>query len=180
MPHIFKETIFYSFRIFDDPLIRETNLDLDTIIPTCEEAKNKLINLFNEDGIFTFEMIRPEIYKHEISFNFLPNFRKGSIHFIFKPFEYIRILKNAYNICVVSWELKDVHLSSQNDIPFTNHKRMLSLVNEIWAFSNFQKDLLNQYNFPNTFLITEDSSNQDLSFDKMINRISAIRSNMNE
>jgi len=159
--------IFYSFRIHN-----KTGPKTDS---SHREIKDRVIHLLNGAGMVTHEIVRPEIYKHDISFNFLPDFRKGAIHLIFKPFEYIRILKNAYNISVVSWEFDTINAASQNDLPFTNHTRMLSLLDEIWLISNRQRNLLTRHHFLNTFLISQDPPDSGISRDKIIDRIRSIK-----
>jgi hypothetical protein len=174
------ETIFYSFRIHNKPQNPPDHLSFSTIYHSCKETKDRVIDLLNRDGIVTHEVIRPEIYKHNISFRSLPNFNHGAIHLIFKPFEYIRILKNAYNILVISWEFDAINVNSQNGTPFTNHYRMLSLLDEIWLLSNQQKEILNQHDFFNTYLVSEDTPEKEISYRKVSDRIRSIKRKPNE
>ncbi|MGD0275000.1 MAG: hypothetical protein ABSB79_02920 [Syntrophales bacterium] len=173
--HIANETIFYSNRIHTDPSnppIDISTTDLDNL---CKRVKHRLIELLSANSLTTQEIIRPEIYKHDISFGFLPHFKRGDIHLIFKSFENIRILKNAYNICVVSWHLDAINVESPNSVPLANHYRMLSLLDEIWVLSKPQKEILNRYGFFNVHLVSEDSNNEEISFSKIIERILNIK-----
>ena len=169
--HIYNETIFYSYKIHSNISRRSGNRSATDLDHLCEKTKDKVINLLSVNGIATHEIIRPEIYKHDISFGFLPHFKRGDIHLIFKSFENIRILKNAYNICAVSWHFDAISVESKNGIPLTNHYRMLSLLDEIWVLSNQQKEILNQYSLFNIHLISEDTSNEEISFSKVIERM---------
>lgn len=171
---IYNKSIFYSFRIHGE-IFSHNNLNLNNIHYLCKNAKDELLNLLSADGISMNEIIRPEIYKHDVSFNFLPNFIHGCIHLIFKPFEYIRILKNAYNISIIPWEFDDINIVSKDDIPFTNHRRMLSMVDEIWIFSDKQKDILNNYKFFNVFLISQDNTSKGISLSRVKERFNEIR-----
>lgn len=169
------EPIFYSFRIHNDlQYVSDPSL-FNNIYNSCKDIKDSIINFLKHEGMITHEIIRPEIYKHDISFQFLPNFKKGSFHLIFKPFEHIRILKNAYNILVVSWEFETIHMVSQNDIPFTNHYRMLSLLDEIWLFSNRQKDIMSRHHLINTHLISEGTADREISHHQILDRLHSIK-----
>jgi len=169
-----KETIFYSSRIHDHLLSTRNNPLFNRIYASCLEMKERLISLLNKEGFSTHEILRPEIYKHDLALRFLTDFKEGSIHLIFKPFENLRLLKQAYNISVVSWNFDTVHRVSQNNVPFTNHRRMLSLVDEIWVFSSKEKSVLNEHQFLNVFLISEYQSSKDIPPDKIRERIRTI------
>lgn len=178
--HIYNETIFYSYRIHTNASNWLSDLSTTDLYHLCEKTKDRLIDLLSANGIPTHEIIRPEIYKHDLSFKFLPNFKHPSIHLTFKPFEHLRILKKAYNISVVSWEFDSINIKSHNNIPFTNHYRMLSLFDELWVLSIHQKEILNQYNFFNTYLISEDTPDQEILLTKIIGRILSIKEKANE
>lgn len=172
--HIYNETIFYSYRIYTNASNRPSDPSTTDLYHLCKKTKDRLIDLLSANGIATHEIIRPEIYKHDISLAFLPHFKRGDIHLIFKSFENIRILKNAYNICVLSWHFDAINVESQNGIPLTNHYRMLSLLDEIWVLSTQQKEILNRYDFLNIHLMSEDTSDEEISISKIIERMLSI------
>lgn len=174
-----KETIFYSFRIHNEPEILARHSSLNDIIISCRVAKDRVIDLLKRNGIITHEIIRPEIYKHRISFNLLPHFKPGIIHLIFKPIEHIRILKNSYNISIVPWEFDTINLASQSGIPFTNHYRMLSLLDEIWVLTSRQQDILNRHHFFNTYTISQHFAAEGISDCKIIDRIHSVMGKTN-
>ena len=54
-------------------------------------------------------------------------------HLIFRRPEYIRILKNAFNILILPIPICKNGKIQDNDKPFMNYKRMLNLAQEVWT-----------------------------------------------
>ena len=95
------------------------------------EQKNKF--LFQENEFETIYLQKPEIYKHPVAFKFLNNFSMKAPHLIFRRPEYIRILKNAFNILILPIPICKNGKIHDNDKPFMNYKRMLNLAQEVWT-----------------------------------------------
>ena len=113
-----------------------------------------VITFLKEKGIHTKELIRPEIYKHEIAFHQLPGFRTKSVHIVCRPIQEIRILKGAYNIGIIleSPQKKPIKKEFRSVLP--DQIKMLLLMDEIWLISkNILKDL-NRIGVPNLRLIS--------------------------
>jgi glycosyltransferase involved in cell wall biosynthesis len=152
------KTIYYSFRVGE-----EKNIDLDNFKHNIvfgkahysyKIAAKKFLNILKFNGYNIYEIIRPEIYKHPLAFDFLPDYNhKKSIHLIFKPIEEINILKNSKNIGIFAWEFDKITTSNVSNNPFTNQKHMLSLLDEIWVPSTYTKDVLNDFGFNNVYFI---------------------------
>lgn len=159
-----RTTIFYSFRIHGK-LLPESDCILYEKNFSYMKIKAKIINLLSDQGYFLREIIRPEIYKHQVSFNFLPNFKAGDIHLIFKPIEFIRPLKNAYNIWVKAEPVKNWDTLPPH--PFFEYPRMSSLIEEIWnclpdnklaeLFSSDNPKVINIFNEKDPFSISIDT-----------------------
>ena len=83
---------------------------------------------------------RPEIYAAPVSRAFLD---KASCHLIFKPTEWIRLLKRVWNIAWVIWEFDELtgRQTSGPHHPFTDIRRMLTIPHEIWALCEFTRRL---------------------------------------
>jgi len=96
-------------------------------------------------GIETHELIRPEMFSAPVAFASIKDFRRGDIHIIFKPIEEIRILRGARNIACVVWEFDQLNTHSTSNRPFSNHVRMLKLVDEVWCYCKFTRDVLRKY-----------------------------------
>jgi glycosyltransferase involved in cell wall biosynthesis len=103
-------------------------------------------------GIEAHELVRPEMYAAPVAFQSIDGFRRGDIHLIFKPIEEIRILRGAYNIACVLWEFDQLNDHARSDDPSTHHVRMLKMVDEVWCYCTFTRDVVRKY-FANTHLI---------------------------
>lgn len=149
--------IYFSYRVEDEKIMHKDDNKFNIIFGKAHYsykiAASKFLNLLIKNGYQTYEIIRPELYKHSISFKYLPNYDKKSIHLIFKPIEHINILKNTYNIGVFAWEFDKINEEDINGNPFINQKRMLNLLDEIWVPSGFTKDVLKKYGFENVYFI---------------------------
>lgn len=148
-----KNTIFYSFRVQEELLNIDSSFVWGKAHYSYKVLKNRYINLLQNNHLKVCEIIRPEIYKHKIAFDFLKDFEVGSIHLIFKPFEEIRILKGAYNIGIIAWEFDRINTKTFDYAPFSNHLRLLSLLDEVWVLCEYTKRVLQQYNLKNVYCI---------------------------
>lgn len=148
-----ENTIFYSFRVKEELLNINNSLIWGKAHYSYKVVKNKYISLLQDKHIKVCEIIRPEIYKHKIAFDFLKDFKVGDIHLIFKPFEEIRILKGAYNIGIIAWEFDRINLTTFDSVPFSNHLRILSMLDEVWVLCEYTKKVLQQYNIKNVYCI---------------------------
>ncbi len=167
-----RRTIYYSHQIHGN-LFPGKEYFIDTLAyENSKKIKNHIINILLEEGFKIKEIIRPEIYKHQISFSFLPDFHKGAIHLIFKPLEYTRPLKNAYNIWVnTGW------ISSYNSEffhPFLNPERMISLIEEIWYCTPNISNDLRLLKLPMMTPIYNKKDPSQISKEAIINRINQI------
>ena len=81
---------------------------------------------------------RPEIYAAPVSRAFLD---ETSCHLIFKPIQWIRLLKGIRNIAWVAWEFDKLTAreNSHPQHPFADMRRMLQLSDEIWTPSEFAR-----------------------------------------
>lgn len=117
--------IYYSYRIKDELLELK---DLPNLYGEEHrillKLKDRVIRILELNDIKTIELVRPEIYKHEISFRFLESFQPGTIHIIFKPIEEMKFLKNAYNIAIINQNYTSIDKKSLD---------RLRLMQEIWT-----------------------------------------------
>lgn len=148
-----ERNIFYSFRVQEELLNINNSLVWGKAHYSYKVVKNKYINLLQSKNLKVCEIIRPEIYKHKIAFDFLNDFKAGDIHLIFKPFEEIRILKGAYNIGILAWEFDRINTKTFDSVPLSNHLRILSMLDEIWVLCEYTKKVLQQYNLNNVYCI---------------------------
>lgn len=148
-----ESTIFYSFRVQEELLNINEPFVWGKAHYSYKVLKNRCIDLLKSKHIKVREIIRPEIYKHEIAFKFLEEFQLGDVHLIFKPFEEIRILKGAYNIGIIAWEFDQISTAAINSFPFSNHLRILSMLDEVWVLCEYTKKVLQQYNLKNVYCI---------------------------
>jgi len=148
-----ERNIFYSFRVQEELLNINNSLVWGKAHYSYKVVKNKYINLLQSKNLKVCEIIRPEIYKHKIAFNFLKDFKAGNIHLIFKPFEEIRTLKGAYNIGIVAWEFDRINTKTFDSVPLSNHLRILSMLDEVWVLCEYTKKVLQQYNLKNVYCI---------------------------
>jgi hypothetical protein len=166
--------IYYSFRTPGDSLAQRGKMFWIPPDSSYLQMKDWMINLLKQQGIPTQEIPRPEIFKHEISFTFLPDFKPGNLHLIFKPLEYVRPLKRALNIWVMA------PIRSKSDVPraysplFENPHRMLSLVDEIWVRFEADRHLLEGH-CSRTILVMSRESLGEISSDLILERIGRLQ-----
>ena len=104
---------------------------------------------------FDFELHdvpRPEIYAAPVSRAFLD---ETSCHLIFKPTEWIRLLKGVRNIAWVIWEFDKLagREKSGPQHPFTDMRRMLKIPHEIWTPCEFTRQVFRAGGVPNVHCI---------------------------
>lgn len=176
-----ESTIFYSFRLQEELLNVNNSFVWGKNHYSYKVIKNKYISLLKNQYIKVYEIIRPEIYKHKIALDFLKDFKGGDIHLIFKPFEEIRILKGAYNIGIIAWEFDRINAASLNCVPFSNHLRVLSMLNEVWVLCEYTKKVLQQYNLQNVYCIPAPVNhtvvNKKSSVESLIGSLPAVKLN---
>jgi hypothetical protein len=147
-----RKTIYYSLRTTKQPSIEnEAGLRNQQQLIIFD-----IIEYLQLVGIQAIEIVRPEIYKHPISFRYLPDFQKGSIHLISKPIHDIRILKSAYNIAIVTANkgLPSTHRNVNK--PQLQEFGILSSIDEIWVTSTSLKDKMQEYCSQPIIQITRD------------------------
>lgn len=95
---------------------------------------------------------RPEIYAAPVSRAFLD---ETSCHLIFKPTEWIRLLKGVRNIAWVSWEFDKLtgRETSGPQHPFADMRRMLRIPHEIWTPCEFTRQVFRAGGIPNVHCI---------------------------
>jgi hypothetical protein len=95
---------------------------------------------------------RPEIYAAPVSRAFLD---KASCHLIFKPTEWIRLLKGVRNIAWVIWEFDELtgRETSGPQHPFADMRRMLTIPHEIWTPCEFTRQVFRAAGIPNVHCI---------------------------
>ena len=95
---------------------------------------------------------RPEIYAAPVSRSFLD---ETSCHLIFKPTEWIRLLKGIRNIAWVIWEFDKLtgREKSGPQHPFTDMRRMLTIPHEIWTPCEFTRQVFRAGGVPNVHRI---------------------------
>jgi glycosyltransferase involved in cell wall biosynthesis len=95
---------------------------------------------------------RPEIYAAPVSRAFLD---ETSCHLIFKPAEWIRLLKGVRNIAWVAWEFDKLtgRQTSGPQHPFADMRRMLQLPDEIWTPCEFTRRVFHTGGIPNVYRI---------------------------
>src|SRR5262249_32641845 len=91
------------------------------------------------------ELVRPEMYSAPVAFQSIKDFRRGETHLIFKPIEDIRILRGAYNIACVIWEFNLLNDRMRSRNPCSNHVRMLNLVDEVWCYCSFTRNVVRKH-----------------------------------
>ena len=95
---------------------------------------------------------RPEIYAAPVSRAFLDG---NACHLIFKPTQWIRLLKGIRNIAWVTWEFDKLtgRQTSGPQHPFTDMRRMLQLPDEIWTPCEFTRRVFHTGGVPNVHRI---------------------------
>ena len=121
-------------------------------------------------GIQVVEIIRPEIYKHPISFRYLKDFRKGSIHLISKPIHDIRILKSAYNIVIIGTDKGAPSTHRRVNRPQLQESGILSFIDEIWVTSTALSDKMQEYCSQPIIQITRDIKDKKHKKLRLFNR----------
>ena len=164
--------IFYSSQIHGDLLPGIQGNISPSQISAYSQIKSYIINLLLREGYKVHEIIRPELYKHQISFKFLPNFSPGDIHLIFKPMPFIRPLKNALNI----WVKAESLISNLPNLfhPFFNPSRMLSLVEEIWDSLPENIDDFHMFDHSRVFPISSPRNITQISHQIILERINKL------
>jgi glycosyltransferase involved in cell wall biosynthesis len=99
-----------------------------------------------------YDMPRPEIYAAPVSRQFL---RGNCCHLIFKPAEWIRLLKGVRNIACVAWEFDRLTAPATRDFrhPFADMTRMLSLPHEVWTPCEFTRRVFETNGIPNVYRV---------------------------
>jgi len=153
------KTIYYSYRVEDEKAVDFDNPSYEIVFGKAHYsykiAATKFLRLLKSNNYDLHEIIRPEMYKHPISFKHIKNFDENgnNIHLIFKPIEHINPLKKAENIGVFAWEFDKINEEDINGNPFMNQKRMLNLLDEIWVPASYTRDVLKKHGFDNAFFI---------------------------
>jgi glycosyltransferase involved in cell wall biosynthesis len=95
---------------------------------------------------------RPEIYAAPVSRAFLD---ETSCHLIFKPSEWIRLLKGVRNIAWVAWEFDNLagRETSGPQHPFADMERMLAIPHELWTPCEFTRQVFRAAGVPNVHRI---------------------------
>ena len=95
---------------------------------------------------------RPEIYAAPVSRAFLD---ETSCHLIFKPTEWIRLLKGVRNIAWVTWEFDKLagREKSGRQHPFSDMRRMLMIPHEIWTPCEFTRQVFRAGGIPDVHRI---------------------------
>lgn len=117
-----------------------------------QSARRKFETALCYLGLEIHDIPRPEIYAAPISRQFL---RGDCCHLIFKPAEWIRLLKGATNIAWVVWEFDQlIRLKGPGPhYPFNDMRRMLTLPNEIWTPCEFTRQMLADHGIPNVHCV---------------------------
>jgi glycosyltransferase involved in cell wall biosynthesis len=91
---------------------------------------------------------RPEIYAAPVSRQFLS---ANCCHLIFKPAEWIRLLKGVRNIACIAWEFDKLTAPATPRLchPFADMRRMLSLPHEVWTPCEFTRRVFDANGIPN-------------------------------
>lgn len=105
-------------------------------------------------SIKTIPIIRPEIYSHEISRNFIARPENQLIHLAFGDYATLRPLKLAYNIAYVAWEYDAISVNVDDDARiWHNQKWVLGLFDEIWVGASFVKDAFERAGLQNVKVV---------------------------
>ncbi len=117
-----------------------------------ELARHKFETALRCLDVEIHDVPRPEIYAAPVSRAFLD---ETSCHLIFKPTQWIRLLKGVRNIAWVIWEFDKLtgHDKSGPQHPFTDMRRMLQVPDEIWAPCEFSRQVFHAAGVPNVHCI---------------------------
>jgi glycosyltransferase involved in cell wall biosynthesis len=112
-----------------------------------EIARGKFETALRYLGLTIHDIPRPEIYTAPVSRQFLS---ENCCHLIFKPAEWIRMLKGVRNIACVAWEFDKLSaLASGLRHPFADMRHMLSLPDEVWTSCEFTRRVFEANGIPN-------------------------------
>jgi glycosyltransferase involved in cell wall biosynthesis len=148
----FDRTVFFSHRLGAHRLSRTGTIPLGVAHYSHDLVGRRIRQAINHLGIHTRELIRPEIYSSPDSYALLPDFLPGDMHIIFKPIEEIRILRGAFNVGCIIWEFDRLNEQAFSSNPLSNHLRVLKILDEVWCYCAFTRDVLRRY-IPNVHLI---------------------------
>ncbi len=105
-----------------------------------EIARRKFETALHYLGFEIHDVPRPEIYARPVSRRFLSG---NCYHLIFKPAEWIRLLKGVKNIACVAWEFDRLIAPERqgSSHPFKDMRRMLMLPDEVWTPCEFTRQV---------------------------------------
>lgn len=106
----------------------------------------------HELGLNTIEIVRPEIFKTEISKNTLIK-NKINLHMAVKPIEELRKLPILKNIYVCGWEFEELSNSDYGVNPFFNQLRILKEADLIACWTEYTKINLQRYSLDNIIVM---------------------------
>ncbi|HEX9535168.1 MAG TPA: hypothetical protein VF924_06820 [Stellaceae bacterium] len=117
-----------------------------------EIARRKFETALRCLNVEIHDIPRPEIYAAPVSRAFLD---ETSCHVIFKPTEWIRLLKGVRNIAWVIWEFDQLtgRETPAPQHPFADMRRMLQLPGEIWTPCEFTRQVFRAGGVPNVHRI---------------------------
>jgi glycosyltransferase involved in cell wall biosynthesis len=113
-----------------------------------EIARGKFETALRYLDLAIHDIPRPEIYAAPVSRQFLSG---NCCHLIFKPAEWIRLLKGVRNIACVAWEFDKLTAPATAGPrhPFTDMRRMLTLPDEVWTPCEFTRRVFKANGIPN-------------------------------
>jgi glycosyltransferase involved in cell wall biosynthesis len=105
-----------------------------------EIARRKFETALRHLDLEIHDIPRPEIYAAPVSRRFLT---QNCCHLIFKPTEWIRLLKGVRNIACVAWEFDRLVAPEPRGPhhPFKDMRRMLGLPDEVWTPCEFTRQV---------------------------------------
>jgi len=137
--------VLYSHRLGIHRLTGAGTIPFGATHYSHELVGRRILGALAHLGIETQELIRPEMYSAPEAFRWIKDFRRADIHLIFKPIEEIRVLRGAYNIACVLWEFDQLNDRALTTNPCSHHVRMLRLVDEVWCYCTFTRDVVRKY-----------------------------------
>ncbi len=145
--------VFFSYQIGADR--RAGEIDIHTGGPNASHAvrAKRFVELLRGLGHDPMEALRPEIHPAQDAASGGGTRAGRPIHLIFKPIEQIRVLRGAANIGVVSWPFDAITHEPVNKVPFSNQRRMLGLLDEIWVGSQHARHVLTRAGLPNVHVV---------------------------
>jgi glycosyltransferase involved in cell wall biosynthesis len=117
-----------------------------------EIARRKFETALRHLDLEIYDIPRPEIYAAPVSRQFLS---QNCCHLIFKPAEWIRLLKGVRNIACVAWEFDKLTAPATPGPrhPFADMRRMLSLPREVWTPCEFTQRVFAANGIPNVYRV---------------------------